>query len=285
MEEANPEENQEVGPEDEQREEENEKVLEENHDAPEINQEAPEEESKGKNGQSSSFSKKRSSESSSNFGKTMRSTGIRSPKSTYSNDPKSKLSIFSSRFGSQSRFNQLSSAKSNLLPNSMELKKIQEELIARTEELERLLSTGKYREAEAVNLRIEKLKEEELVVQTSEFMKKNKSEAESLKRINEEQLAKFSEEWERIIEDHKKNVEKIEKDFVADQQTEISEFNEKLKGFQIPPVKLSSSTLNLQKVLNQMLKQKKYGHLSLKLTILSIIALRNIVECLLKEKF
>lgn len=191
------------------------------------------------------------------FGQTTRSKSIKSPRSSYSRDSKSKLSVFSSRFGTQSRFNQLSSGKSNLLPNSMEIKKIQEELSARTVELQELLEAGMYKEAEGVNLRIEKLKEEELVVQTSEFMKKNKFEAENLKKINEEQLAKFNEEWERIIEEHKANVEKIESDFVGDQQHEIAEFNEKLKGFQIPPVKLSSRTLNLQKVLGQMLKQKK----------------------------
>lgn len=201
--------------------------------------------------------RRESDEASPKMEKAMRTTSMKSPRNTYSNDSKSKLSIFSSRFGSQSRFNQLSSAKSNLLPSSMELKKIQEELSNRTIELEELLESGHYREAEAVNLRIEKLKEEELVVQTSEFMKKNKIEAENLRKINEEQLQKFNEEWERIIEEHIRNVEKIEKDFVADQQTEIVEFNEKLKGFQIPPVKLSSKTLNLQKVLSQMLKQKK----------------------------
>ena len=172
-------------------------------------------------------------------------------------DSKSKLSIFSSRFGTQSRFNQLSSVKTNLLPNSMELKKIQEELNSLTSEIEDLLANGRFKEAELVNIRIDKLKEEELVVQTNEFMKRNKNEAENLKRINEDQLIKFNEEWEGIIEEHKKYVEKIESDFLADQQTELNEFNEKLKNFQIPPVKLSSKTLNDQKVLALLLKQKK----------------------------
>jgi hypothetical protein len=112
-------------------------------------------------------------------------------------------------------------------------------------------------DAELLTKEIEDLKEEELVAKTAEVLQRNHGQFQQLRKIQEEQLARFEDQWNSELTALEAEIKNVDQEFLVNQKNELKEFDSLASRVEVPPIRYSSSILNNQVIYSQLVKNKK----------------------------
>lgn len=118
---------------------------------------------------------------------------------------------------------------------------------------------GKYAEAEESRLKIEQLQRDLLSRELWEMGQRHKKEQDELAKANADEMASFNAFWNKRAADIESEGKKSEEEMGARHKQEQADERKQFEVHFSPKLKESSELLNLRKMEEHMVKQKKYS--------------------------